>query len=142
MGAQDTWEAFSGSMNSVNSRTKSQSGKTAQSFKAMKVILCSSVLQWEAANGNGFRGLYEMQLGAWVGVQLLGIVSNQGQKTAHCLCLIQTMSSVLANWIEEQFFIIVISNITHKSWLNKCLIQSCVFFFFSPYLCSYFFKLK
>lgn len=43
------------------------------------MILCTLVTDSEVANGKDARGLYEMQLGAWVVVQLQGIVANQGQ---------------------------------------------------------------
>lgn len=53
-----------------------------------------------------------MQLGAWVGVQLQGLVSNPRPK--NCLLLMyvlltQTVSDVLANWSDEQLLIIMIS---------------------------------
>lgn len=66
---------------------------------------CVPLLQSEAAN----KRVLELVLSATWGldrVQLQEIVSNQSQRTAYYLSalLIQTMSNVLANFSDEQFF--------------------------------------
>lgn len=83
------------------------------------MILCTLVTDSEVANGKDARGLYEMQLGAWVVVQLQGIVANQGQKKTFllpiCGLLIHIMSGVLASWLDEQFFLSKYPDLTSES---------------------------